>query len=72
MKYLDIGRGAFFCTEASAEQHFSRVQEVFEPLGLTVVDLGDFTDPSATFEGAGLPAIADPDEIAQGNQATFN
>jgi hypothetical protein len=62
MNYLRIKEGSFFCQGAGGKD-LARVREVFEPLGVTIVDLQDFSDSVGKFGDAGLPTVEHPEEV---------
>jgi hypothetical protein len=62
MAYLGIGRGGFFVREGapSDARASARIQRMLAPLGVSVVSLGDFTDPAARLGEAGFLGRCDP------------
>jgi hypothetical protein len=60
MRYLDLPRGAFFVTAGPRATTIPACQQKVAPLGIVLVDLGDFTDVIARFEVGGFQKVADP------------
>ncbi len=70
MRYLGIERGGFFVKEhpTAAPRDVARIHHKVAPLGVSLVDFGDFSDPGARFGEAGFagngagapPALVDP------------
>jgi hypothetical protein len=59
MRYLGIARGGFFVKDhpTAAPRDVSRIHRKIAPLGVSLVDFGDFSDPGARFGegGFGVP-----------------
>jgi hypothetical protein len=63
MQYLRIEEGALFATAVPADKDLLRMQDVFGPLGVKIVELGDCADAIGRFSEAKLPPITQPDEV---------
>lgn len=63
MAYLGIERGGFFVKDhAATEGRDARfIRRTVTPLRVSLVDLGDFSDPVARFGEGGFPGLIDPD-----------
>jgi hypothetical protein len=61
MQYLGITRGGFFVKEhpTAAPRDVARMHRTVAPLGVSLVDFGDFSDPGARF-GEGGFAVLEP------------
>jgi hypothetical protein len=59
MRYLDLARGGFFVTAGPRASTVPACQQKITPLGVTLVDLGDFSDAVKRFEAAGFQKVAD-------------
>jgi hypothetical protein len=62
MAYLGIERGGFFVKEnaATAARDAGLIQRTVTPLRVSLVDLGDFSDPIARFGEGGFRGLIDP------------
>jgi len=62
MAYLGIGRGGFFVKAGAVGDAGAadRIHRALAPLGVSVVALGDFTDPAARLGEGGFPGRCDP------------
>jgi hypothetical protein len=62
MQYLGIERGGFFVKEhpAAPPRDLGLVHRTVAPLGVSLVDLGDFTDPLTRFDQGGFHDLVDP------------
>lgn len=61
MAYLGIDRGGFFVKEPSGPgaRNLDHVQRTVAPLGVALVDLGDFSDPAARLGARGFRPFRD-------------
>ncbi len=60
MQYLDLPHGGFFVTAGPRADTVPACQKKVAPLGVTLVDLGDFSDAVSRFDAAGFQKVADP------------
>lgn len=62
MSYLGISRGGLFVKETSGpgRHDLERMQRTIAPLGVSLVDLGDFCDPAARLGACGFRPFRDP------------
>jgi hypothetical protein len=62
MSYLGISRGGIFVKETAGpgRHDLERMQRTIAPLGVTLVDLGDFRDPAARLGACGFRPYRDP------------
>jgi len=58
MHYLGINKGGFFVKDRTID--LAAVHQRVAPLGVSLVDLGDFRNPGACFRKAGFGEICDP------------
>lgn len=62
MQYLGIERGGFFVKEhaTAAARDVGRIHRTVAPLGVSLVDFGDFSNPVARFGEGGFRQLVDP------------
>ena len=62
MQYLGIDRGGFFVKDhaSTPARDVALVHRTAAPLGVSLVDLGDFSDPIARFGEGGFRGLVDP------------
>src|SRR4051794_28141945 len=62
MQYLGIERGGFFVKDGGAAggRDLAQVHRAIAPLGVSLIDLGDFSDPAARLDAGGFQPIRDP------------
>lgn len=59
MRYLEIQTGGFFVAKAPDDNHAASIAKRMKPLGLAVVDLGDFSQATTRFAEAGFSGSFD-------------
>lgn len=64
MKYLQIDRGAFFTKKQTDATRAETIAAKFAPLGISLVEFGDFSSAAALFEAAGLGRLGPTENIA--------
>lgn len=60
MAYLGIDRSGFFVKEGAGVRDVERIHRAVAPMGVSLVDLGDFSDPSARLDEGGFRSPVSP------------